>query len=253
MSVVAEWKMFRATTPAERNTPVFASYGAGCIGDFDLPPHEERAIANRRYGHVCGRLLLRAAVGSYKVQCTGWALHYSFGNRVCARCIDLDPRALARIEYLGKRANTCRAVNATRRIPLNLDSSRAVLTSRPVMNVIGLILFGGSALSTVGSVGLARLVDHGITFKEFAPDSKSPCAIRLRRTPFHMKRVRRVVMSKLIFALLIIPSALFAQEHLHQSAERLGTVHFQTSCSAQATPHFNRAVTLLHSLSSALR
>jgi tetratricopeptide (TPR) repeat protein len=54
-------------------------------------------------------------------------------------------------------------------------------------------------------------------------------------------------MSKLIFALFIIPPALFAQEHSHQPAERLGTVHFQTSCSPQAAPQFNRAVALLHS------
>ena len=54
-------------------------------------------------------------------------------------------------------------------------------------------------------------------------------------------------MWKLLLALFITPSALLAQEHSHQSAERLGTVHFQVSCDPRATPHFNRAVALLHS------
>jgi tetratricopeptide (TPR) repeat protein len=62
-----------------------------------------------------------------------------------------------------------------------------------------------------------------------------------------MKREEKVVMSKLIFALILIPSALCAQEHSHPSSERLGTVHFPVSCSMQAVPHFDRAVALLHS------
>ncbi len=41
------------------------------------------------------------------------------------------------------------------------------------------------------------------------------------------------------------------QEHEHSSAstERLGTVHFATSCTAAAAPQFDRAVALLHSFS----
>jgi hypothetical protein len=40
-----------------------------------------------------------------------------------------------------------------------------------------------------------------------------------------------------------------AQEHVHPAgrAERLGAVHFPTSCSARAQPQFDRAVSLLHS------
>lgn len=52
----------------------------------------------------------------------------------------------------------------------------------------------------------------------------------------------------LVAALLIaLPSP--AQEHSHLSgaSARIGTVHFQTSCSAKAQPAFGRAVALLHS------
>ena len=51
-----------------------------------------------------------------------------------------------------------------------------------------------------------------------------------------------------IAALMIaLPSV--AQEHsqLSGASARIGTVHFQTSCSAKAQPSFDRAVTLLHS------
>ena len=49
--------------------------------------------------------------------------------------------------------------------------------------------------------------------------------------------------------LLLLAPALAAQEHDHENApaEKLGTVHFQTSCSAAAQPGFDRAVALLHS------
>jgi hypothetical protein len=48
---------------------------------------------------------------------------------------------------------------------------------------------------------------------------------------------------------VLLPAALAAQQHEHEggSTEKLGTVSFQTSCSAQAQPLFNRAVSLLHS------
>jgi len=49
----------------------------------------------------------------------------------------------------------------------------------------------------------------------------------------------------IVVALLTGPPA--AQEHAHGTAERLGTVNFQTSCSAAAQQPFNRAVALLHS------
>src|SRR5512147_2096054 len=37
------------------------------------------------------------------------------------------------------------------------------------------------------------------------------------------------------------------QEHAHQTGERLGTVHFVTSCTAPAQTQFDRALALLHS------
>src|SRR5262245_56863902 len=47
----------------------------------------------------------------------------------------------------------------------------------------------------------------------------------------------------------LVAAAAAAQEHAHGGAagERLGTVHFATSCSAAAQPTFDRAVALLHS------
>jgi hypothetical protein len=47
--------------------------------------------------------------------------------------------------------------------------------------------------------------------------------------------------------LLAVPAA--AQEHQHGAAsgEKLGTVRFDTSCNAEARPHFSRAMALLHS------
>src|SRR5947207_7582710 len=47
--------------------------------------------------------------------------------------------------------------------------------------------------------------------------------------------------------LLAVPAV--AQEHQHGAApaEKLGTVHFATSCNAAAQPSFARAMALLHS------
>jgi hypothetical protein len=48
--------------------------------------------------------------------------------------------------------------------------------------------------------------------------------------------------------LLMLPVAMSsAQEHQHGSGEKLGTVHFATSCSETAQNEFDRAVALLHS------
>jgi hypothetical protein len=48
--------------------------------------------------------------------------------------------------------------------------------------------------------------------------------------------------------LLILPVAIGrAQEHQHGSGEKLGTVHFATSCNEAARNEFDRAVALLHS------
>jgi hypothetical protein len=49
--------------------------------------------------------------------------------------------------------------------------------------------------------------------------------------------------------LSFLPTVSFAQDHVHPAgaAEKLGAVHFATSCSASAQPQFDRAVSLLHS------
>jgi len=48
--------------------------------------------------------------------------------------------------------------------------------------------------------------------------------------------------------LLVLPVTATAQEHAHRTPlERLGTVHFATSCAPTAASRFNRAVALLHS------
>jgi len=54
-----------------------------------------------------------------------------------------------------------------------------------------------------------------------------------------------------LLALAVLARVAVGQEHEHASAapERLGTVHFATSCSAPAAPQFDRAVALLHSFS----
>ena len=56
--------------------------------------------------------------------------------------------------------------------------------------------------------------------------------------------MRRLFLFASALILVSVPGA--AQEHAHAS-EKLGTVHFATSCSAAAQPTFDRAVTLLHS------
>ena len=53
----------------------------------------------------------------------------------------------------------------------------------------------------------------------------------------------------LVGVLALVACAARAQDHEHGAAtpEKLGSVHFQTSCSASAQPAFDRAVALLHS------
>ena len=51
-----------------------------------------------------------------------------------------------------------------------------------------------------------------------------------------------------ICALILAASnIIFAQEHVHGSSEKLGQVHFATSCNAEAQSGFDRATALLHS------
>jgi hypothetical protein len=66
---------------------------------------------------------------------------------------------------------------------------------------------------------------------------------RLQKLSAIMRRTAVVAL-----ALLAVPAATRAQEHQHGTQpERLGTVHFATSCSPAVKPQFDRAVALLHS------
>src|SRR6202162_813124 len=47
--------------------------------------------------------------------------------------------------------------------------------------------------------------------------------------------------------LLVLAVSCVAQEHQHGKDEKLGLVHFATSCNEAAQKEFNRAVALLHS------
>lgn len=58
-----------------------------------------------------------------------------------------------------------------------------------------------------------------------------------------MKRLAIVTLA----AATVLGRALAAQEHAHPTNERLGTVHFSTSCKPAVAPAFDRAVALLHS------
>ena len=64
-----------------------------------------------------------------------------------------------------------------------------------------------------------------------------------------MERLSSRAFLTLFLSLLMGVAQVFAQEHEHSVAagERLGTVHFMTSCNATAQPKFDRAVALLHS------
>lgn len=57
-----------------------------------------------------------------------------------------------------------------------------------------------------------------------------------------MTRPLAVLLAASVFA-----STAMSQEHAHPSSEKLGTVHFPTSCSAKVAPTFDRAVAWLHS------
>ena len=61
-----------------------------------------------------------------------------------------------------------------------------------------------------------------------------------------------MVRMKLIASILLtlVASGGGAQEHQHGNGEKLGTVHFATSCNVAAQKEFNRAVALLHSFQS---
>jgi len=52
---------------------------------------------------------------------------------------------------------------------------------------------------------------------------------------------------RIILAALILLGLCIAQDHAHGTPEKIGVVHFSTSCNAKAQPEFDRAVALLHS------
>src|SRR5438477_7053279 len=60
--------------------------------------------------------------------------------------------------------------------------------------------------------------------------------------------MRRYTTSAAFFLLTVPAFHAYAQDHPHHdSAEKLGTVHFATSCNPGVAPRFDRAVALLHS------
>ena len=60
--------------------------------------------------------------------------------------------------------------------------------------------------------------------------------------------VRRLGIISMALALAAaVPAAAQEHEHAGMAGEKLGTVHFATSCSADAQPQFDRAVALMHS------
>jgi hypothetical protein len=62
-----------------------------------------------------------------------------------------------------------------------------------------------------------------------------------------MPNLRRAAYVLTCSAVLLSTSLPRAQDHQHAAGERLGTVHFETSCAAAAREPFDRAMALLHS------
>ncbi|HUD97511.1 MAG TPA: hypothetical protein VMO24_08205, partial [Woeseiaceae bacterium] len=57
------------------------------------------------------------------------------------------------------------------------------------------------------------------------------------------------ILNPLFILLLAAPAAAQVSDHEHAVPEKLGRVHFETSCSPEVTEAFDRAVALLHSFS----
>ena len=55
-----------------------------------------------------------------------------------------------------------------------------------------------------------------------------------------------MLLRSLAVIVALLPNPVAAQDHTHP-IDKLGTVRFDTSCTAAAQPHFTRAVALLHS------
>jgi hypothetical protein len=59
--------------------------------------------------------------------------------------------------------------------------------------------------------------------------------------------MRKIVAISVGSLSIVVATAAAAQQHDHSAGERLGTVHFSTSCKPAVTAQFDRAVALLHS------
>src|SRR5690242_12521815 len=55
-----------------------------------------------------------------------------------------------------------------------------------------------------------------------------------------------MIASVVLLVTLVVPHSI-ARDHEHGNGEKLGTVHFATSCNTAAQKQFDRAVALLHS------
>src|SRR5262249_9052080 len=65
-----------------------------------------------------------------------------------------------------------------------------------------------------------------------------------------IRRLGEQMFARSVFAgcvAVLLAAGGVAQEHQHRKSERLGAVHFATSCNAEAQMEFDRAVALLHS------
>ena len=63
----------------------------------------------------------------------------------------------------------------------------------------------------------------------------------------YIEVVMKPILSVPVVLALLGASPAIGQDHVHPAGEKLGTVHFATSCTAAAQPSFDRAVSLLHS------
>src|SRR5580700_2912616 len=95
-------------------------------------------------------------------------------------------------------------------------------------------------------------VCQSITFDNISPFRRRTIIFSAKQLPPRLYcselewRMARVTPIALILITLLASRAL-AQEHQHLKSEKLGTVHFATSCNEAAQQEFDRAAALLHS------
>jgi len=95
-------------------------------------------------------------------------------------------------------------------------------------------------------------LEKGVAFccLEFPGSRNLPSALSSRRIKEHGAHLIRVSVVGAAVLFTLPAFAAYSQEHAHSEAaptEKLGTVHFATSCSPSVAPQFDRAVALLHS------